>query len=108
MSVEDVIRRQGPRKILALDGDGIGGLITVEGLAAVERERCGAIAARSSGSWTSSTTTQSGREMFDKARLLRRSRTKYEDDKLKGKLKQVIGEDTTLRSDELRTLRVEL
>ena len=37
--------------------------------------------------------------MFDKASLLRRFRTKYEDERLADKLKGVIGERTTLGSE---------
>ena len=42
--------------------------------------------------------------MFDKASLLRRFRTKFEDEQLAAKLKEVLGEDTTLGTDELQTL----
>src|SRR3712207_5888118 len=40
--------------------------------------------------------------MFDKASLLRRFRTKYEDDKLAALLQREIGEDTMLGRDPLR------
>jgi patatin-like phospholipase/acyl hydrolase len=46
----------------------------------------------------------SGKEMFDRASLLRRFRYKYEDDKLIAKLKKEFGADTLLGSDRLRTL----
>ncbi|MDH5667900.1 MAG: patatin-like phospholipase family protein, partial [Nitrospira sp.] len=46
----------------------------------------------------------SGREMFDKAFLLKRFRTKYEDHKLAEKLQTVFGKDTTLGSDKLQTV----
>jgi len=46
----------------------------------------------------------SGREMFDKNTLLQRFRSKFDDDRLAAKLRAVIGEDTTLGSDRLRTI----
>lgn len=130
MSVEEVLRRNGPRKLLALDGGGIRGLISVEVLAAIEDQLRGDrgddfrlcdefdyVAGTSTGAVIATCVAlgmtveqirsfylDSGREMFDKASLLRRFRTKYEDDKLAAKLKAVIGEDTTLGSDKLRTL----
>lgn len=47
---------------------------------------------------------QSGKEMFDKASVLKRLRYKYEDDKLAKKMRDVFGEDTKLGSDKLRTV----
>src|SRR4051812_13210988 len=47
---------------------------------------------------------ESGADMFDKPSLLRRARTKFEDEKLAAKLKSVLGTETTLGSDRLRTL----
>src|SRR5688572_2138729 len=130
MSVEDVMQRKGPRKLLALDGGGIRGLITIEILAAIEEElRRGRgahfrladefdyVAGTSTGAIIATCVSlgmsaaeirdfylDSGREMFDKARLLRRFRTRFEDEKLAGKLKEVIGGNTTLGSEKLRTL----
>jgi len=130
MSVGDGQQRKGPRKILALDGGGIRGLISIEVLAAIERELRGDrgadfrladefdyVAGTSTGAIIATCVSlgmsvaeirdfylESGREMFDKASLLRRFRYKFEDEKLAGKLKAVIGEDTRLGSDKLRTL----
>jgi patatin-like phospholipase/acyl hydrolase len=130
VSVDDVMQREGPRKLLALDGGGIRGLITIEVLAAIERELRGNrgdefrladefdyVAGTSTGAIIATCVSvgmsvaqirdfylDSGREMFDKASLLRRFRTKFEDERLAGKLKEVIGEDTTLGSEKLRTL----
>jgi patatin-like phospholipase/acyl hydrolase len=132
MSVREVLERDGPRKLLALDGGGIRGLITVEVLAAIEDElRRGRgpgfrladefdyIAGTSTGAIIATCLAlgksvaevrdfyrQSGTAMFDKASLLRRFRSKFEDERLAAKLKEVIGEDTTLGSDALRTLLV--
>jgi len=130
MSVEDTLRPKATRKLLALDGGGIRGLITVEALAAIEdtlrRDRgedfrladeFDYIAGTSTGAIIATCVSlgmsvaeirdfylDSGREMFDKASLLRRFRTKFEDERLADRLKAVIGADTTLGSDALRTL----
>src|SRR5688500_5192583 len=130
MSVEDVMHREGPRKLLALDGGGIRGLITIEVLAAIEQElrrdrgadfrladEFDYVAGTSTGAIIATCVSlgmtvaeirdfylDSGREMFDKASLPRRFRSRFEDERLAGKLKEVIGEDTTLGSDRLRTL----
>jgi hypothetical protein len=130
VSVEDVLQRKGPRKLLALDGGGIRGLITVEVLAAVERtlraERHDDFRLADEFDYVAGTSTGaiiatgialgmtvdeirefylgSGREMFEKARVLRRFRNKYEDRKLATKLQRTIGEQITLGSNNLRTL----
>lgn len=46
----------------------------------------------------------SGKEMFDKAFLLKRFRHKYEDEKLAEKLQAVFKKETTLGSDKLQTV----
>ncbi len=122
----------GPKKILALDGGGIRGMLTVEVLAQLEtmlRRRLeagedfvladyfdfvsgtstGAIIAAciSLGMKVSDIRTfylSSGQEMFDKASLLKRFRHKYEDDKLAAKMQEVFGRRTTLGSDKLKTV----
>lgn len=125
------LNSKGKKKILALDGGGIRGALTIEVLAGIEamlREAhddrelvladyfdfvggtsTGAVLASSIA--TGMTTDElrvfyeeSGPAMFDKASLLRRFRYKYEDDKLAAKLKDVFGSDTTLGSDALKTL----
>jgi uncharacterized protein len=121
-----------PKKLLALDGGGIRGLITVEVLGAIEDQLQSAlgrgagfrlceyfdyIAGTSTGaiiatclSWGMSVKEirkfyeESGEEMFDKAWLIRRFRYKYEDEKLAAKLQSVFGADTTLGSPKLKTL----
>jgi patatin-like phospholipase/acyl hydrolase len=124
----------GPKKILACDGGGILGLISVEVLARIEailrgrqppekRETfvladyfdyfagtstgallAGCLAMGMSVERIRRFYVDSGREMFDKAGLLERLHYKYDDDKLSLKLKQEVGEDTPLGSDKLRAL----
>ena len=125
---------KGPKKILALDGGGIRGMMTVEILAAIEgllRDRqppatrdafvladyfdfvagtsTGAILAAciAMGMSTSKIREfylQSGADMFDKASLLKKWKYQYNDGGLANKLKQELGADTTLGSDRLRTI----
>jgi len=130
VTVEDIMERPGPRRLLALDGGGIRGLITVEVLAEIERRLQGDrgdefvladafdyVAGTSTGAIIATCVAlgmrvdeirafylASGKDMFDKASLLRRFRTKFEDEKLAAKLKGVLGEHTTLGSEDLRTL----
>src|SRR6266550_1124670 len=131
MSYRDKLDKIGPRKLLACDGGGIRGIISIEVLARIESEL-----RKSSGNlklvladyfdYVAGTSTgaiiatlialgysvdqtrdfylRSGAEMFHKARLWERFRTKFEDDKLSKMLRDVIGEDTTLGSEKLRTL----
>jgi patatin-like phospholipase/acyl hydrolase len=126
------ITAKGPKKILALDGGGIRGMMTIEVLAEIENRlrqqlkkgpefrlahffdfvagtSTGAIIAAcvSSGMAVSEIREfyeSSGKEMFDKAFLLKRFRHKYEDEKLAEKLRTVFGKDTTLGSDKLQTV----
>ncbi len=134
MTLAERIRAPGSKKILALDGGGIRGMITVEILAAIEAllrdaqpqakrdsvvladyfdfvagTSTGAIiAACVSSGMTASKIREfyesSGETMFDKAFLLKRFRHKYEDEKLAEKLQTVFGRDTTLGSDRLQTV----
>ena len=112
------IKAQGPKKILALDGGGIRGMMTVEGLIALEdllrRELNGDeqftlagyfdfVAGTSTGAIIAACISlgmkareigdfylNSGKEMFDEAFLLDRLKYKYEDEKLAAKLREVI------------------
>src|SRR4030065_309510 len=105
----------GPKKILALDGGGIRGMMTVEVLAEIEsllRQKLGRgddfvladyfdfVAGTSTGAIIAACISlgmkvsdirtfyiESGEEMFDKAFLLKRLRHKYEDKKLDAKIK---------------------
>ena len=122
----------GPKKILALDGGGIRGMITVEVLTEIERllrrelgrgddfvlaDYFDFVAGTSTGAIIAACISlgmkmseirafykSSGEEMFDKAFLLKRFRYKFEDDKLAAKMQGVFGKDTTLGSDKLNTL----
>jgi hypothetical protein len=131
MSYRDKLDKIGPRKLLACDGGGIRGIISIEVLARIESElrkssgnpklvladyfdyvagtSTGAIIATLialgySADQTRDFYLRSGAEMFHKARLWERFRTKFEDDKLSKMLRDVVGEDTTLGSEKLRTL----
>ena len=132
MTITERIKSQGPKKLLALDGGGIRGMMTVEVLASIEHmlrkelkkdddfvlaDYFDFVAGTSTGAIIAACISlgmsvarirqfylDSGREMFDKAFLLRRFRYKYEDDKLAGKLQEVIGKDTTLGSERMRTV----
>lgn len=132
MTAADKINAPGPKRLLALDGGGIRGLMTVEVLAKIEtllRERLGRgedfaladyfdfVAGTSTGAIIAACISlgmkvadirefyvQSGAEMFDKANVLKRLRYRYEDEKLAGRMQSVFGRDTTLGSDRLKTL----
>jgi patatin-like phospholipase/acyl hydrolase len=121
------ITAKGPKKILALDGGGIRGMMTIEVLAEIEsllRQQlkkgpefrlahffdfvagtsAGAIIAACIASGMTVAEIRdfylkSGQEMFDKAFLLKRFRAKYEDEKLAEKLQEVFGKETTLDSE---------
>ena len=122
----------GHKKILALDGGGIRGMITVEVLAEIEtllRQKLGRgddfvladyfdfVSGTSTGAIIAACISigmkvsdirtfyiSSGEEMFDKAFLLKRFRHKYEDEKLATKMKEVFGANTNLGSDKLKTV----
>jgi patatin-like phospholipase/acyl hydrolase len=120
------------RKLLALDGGGIRGMMTVEILAAIEallQKRLGFddsfvladyfdyIAGTSTGAIIATCLSlgmrvdavrqfyiKSGPAMFNRAALLRQLRYKFEDEPLAKTLQDVIGADTTLGSEKLCTL----
>ncbi len=132
MSVEERIVAPGQKKILALDGGGIRGLISVEVLSAIEnvlREKLGRgddfrlsdyfdfVAGTSTGAIIAACISfglkvdeirefyiRSGKEMFEKAVILRRFRYKYKANKLAKKMQQTFGKDTTLGSSDLKTV----
>ena len=133
MSLADKIKNDRPKKIMALDGGGIRGILTVEVLAKIEnmlRQKLARdndfvladyfdfFAGTSTGAiiaaclaWRMSVDRirdfylQNGREMFDKSSLLNRYyRHKFEDQKLSARLRQEFGTDTTLGSEKLDAL----
>ncbi len=132
MTLAERIQAPVPKKILALDGGGIRGMMTVEVLVEIENQlrqqlKKGTefrlshffdfVAGTSTGAIIAACVSSgmavpeirefyesSGKEMFDKAFLLKRFRHKYEDEKLAEKLRAVFGKDTTLGSDKLQTV----
>ena len=132
MTIGERITSPGPKRMLALDGGGIRGMIAVEVLGAIEnllREKLKKgpdfvladyfdfVAGTSTGAIIAACISlgmkvdtirdfyiNSGRDMFDKAFLLKRFRYKYEDDKLAEKMQGIFGKDTTLGGEKLRTV----
>ena len=114
----------GPRKMLALDGGGIRGVLTLSILKEIERQvgkplgeyfdyiagtSTGAIIA--TGLATGMTVDQlvafyrtAGPEMFQRTRFLARLNSLYKDGPLQQQLKQVFGERTDLKPGSLKTL----
>jgi len=130
-SLDDRIRRPGPKKLLALDGGGIRGVLSLEVLKEVEKQlRLAAddpdyrladyfdyIAGTSTGGIIASTLAvgmsvdevldfyeRCGSSMFEKARLLKRLLYYYNSEVLTTQLKTVLGADTTLGSPKIKTL----
>jgi patatin-like phospholipase/acyl hydrolase len=131
VNLADRIRTDGPKKILALDGGGIRGILTVEILARIEsllREKLGKdekfvladyfdfIAGTSTGGIIAACLSmgmtvdrirrfylENGKEMFDKASLLQQYRYKFRDEKLSRRLQDEF-KGATLGSEQLRTL----
>jgi uncharacterized protein len=132
MSVTEKLSKNGPRKLLALDGGGIRGIITIEVLARIESllqqelgrdgtfllsEYFDYIAGTSTGAviaaalslgkrvdWLRNFYLTSGQEMFDRASLIEQYYYKYRDERLAALLRAEFGETTTLGSDNLQTL----
>lgn len=131
MTLTERIERQGAKKLLAIDGGGIRGVLALEILQRIEdllkaqsgkpdfrladyfdyisgTSTGGIIAAGLSAGMSVADILkfyrEQGEQMFVKANLLRRLRYKFEDEPLAEQLRQVFGSDTTLGSDKLRTL----
>jgi hypothetical protein len=131
MGYRDRLDSDGPRKLLALDGGGIRGVLTLEILAAIEdivrtnRNNEDAvladcfdyIAGTSTGAIIAAGLSRGmpvseirdiyhkhGEEMFDKAFILDRYRFKFDSDRLQRLMQTTYGERTTFGDDELKTL----
>jgi hypothetical protein len=130
MSIQEVLARGGPRKLLALDGGGIRGLITLQYLAQIEsllRKTSGRndlvladyfdyVAGTSTGGIIAALIAtgkavaeiqqfyvEQGPAMFDPVGLFQLWRSRYSDDPLRQMLKTVLGE-TRFGEPKLRTL----
>jgi uncharacterized protein len=132
MTARDKLDTPGPHKLLALDGGGIRGVMTLRILSAIERTLQQAlgrddqfvlgdyfdyIGGTSTGAIIATCLSlgwrvdriaafyeRSGAQMFDRASILKRFRYKFEDEKLTALLKSELGQATTLGDEKLRTL----
>ena len=131
MNLTARIEHEGPKKLLAIDGGGIRGVLALEVLQRIEdllKSKSGRadfvladyfdyIAGTSTGGIIAAGLAigkpvkeildfylQAGAQMFVKANLLRRLRNKFEDEPLAAKLREVFAADTTLGSEKLQTL----
>ena len=123
---------QQPRKLLALDGGGIRGVLTLQVLIRMEEllaEKSGqgenfrlcnffdyiggtstgaiiaaGLAIGKSAKWLSEFYKEVGPAMFEKSFILKRLKNLYKSEPLAEKLKEVFGENTTLDSDKLKCL----
>lgn len=132
MSAAEKLTKRPPYKLLALDGGGIRGVMTLEILREIEAQLQRALGRTDSFvladyfDYVAGTSTgaiiatflslgwrverildfyvKAGPAMFDKASVLRRFRYKFEDEQLAALLREQIGPDTTLGSPHLKTL----
>lgn len=131
LPLQDRIDRDGAKKLLAIDGGGIRGVLALEVLQKIEdllkaqsgradyrlAEYFDYIAGTSTGGIIATGLatgmsvndiltfyTEAGEQMFVKANLMRRLRYKFEDEPLAAKLKEVFGEATLLGSEKLKSL----
>jgi patatin-like phospholipase/acyl hydrolase len=132
MTIQEKLTKAGPRKLLALDGGGIRGIMTIEVLAAIEEllrrelhrdqrfvlaDYFDYIAGTSTGAIIATCLSlgwpvqrirdfyhSQAETMFEEASLIRRLHYKFEVEPLAEMLKQELGADTTLGSDKLQTL----
>lgn len=128
--MKDEISAVGRKKLLAIDGGGIRGVMSIEVLAKIEalvgKRLCqyfDYIGGTSTGAIIATCLSlgmsveevrafylENGAAMFSKASFLQRFRNKYEDEKLAAKLREVFarygsaGQEVTLGSDALKTL----
>ena len=130
-SLEDRIRNPGPKKLLALDGGGIRGILSLEILRKLEEQLRSAtgdqnyrladyfdfIAGNSTGAIIAATLAvgmsvddvlgfyeRSGSSMFEKAHVWKRLQNRYDSEPLAEQLRAVLGADTTLGSPNIKTL----
>jgi predicted acylesterase/phospholipase RssA len=130
MSVRDILKKSGPRKLLALDGGGVGGMISIEILSRIEQtlrevhqrsslklcEYFDYIGGTSTGAIIAALLAwgmdvdqirefyvSNGNRMFQRARFWRRHRSKFESFNLTRQLQEVF-ECETLGTDRLHTL----
>jgi uncharacterized protein len=131
MSLMERIQHPGPKKLLAIDGGGIRGVLALEVLQKLEdllKPKSGHanfrladyfdyIAGTSTGGIIAAGLSigmsvkeildfyeTAGAQMFVKANLLRRLRYEFRSEPLAAKLREVFAPDTTLGSEKLRTL----
>jgi hypothetical protein len=131
MTLSERIERPAPKKLLAIDGGGIRGVLALEVLKTIEdllkaqsknpafrlAHYFDYIAGTSTGGIIAAGLSigmsvgeilafyvEAGAQMFVKANLLRRLRYKFEDEPLAQQLRKVFGKDTTLGSERLQTL----
>jgi uncharacterized protein len=131
MTLINRIELEGQKKLLAIDGGGIRGVLALEVLQRIEdllKAKSGRtdfrladyfdyIAGTSTGGIVAAGLSigmsvgeiltfyrEAGAQMFVKANLLQRLRFKFEDEPLAAKLREVFGASTTLGSERLRTL----
>jgi hypothetical protein len=131
MKLIDRIQHRGPKKLLAIDGGGIRGVLSLEVLQKIEdlltaqsgeqdfrlADYFDYIAGTSTGGIIAAGLSigmsvseimnfyeEAGPQMFVKANLLRRLRYRYDDEPLAQKLRTVFGAETTFGGEKLRTL----
>jgi patatin-like phospholipase/acyl hydrolase len=131
VSLQKRIQRDGQKKLLAIDGGGIRGVLSLEVLKKIEEElkaKSGRntfrlsdyfdyIAGTSTGGIIAAGLSigmsvheildfyeNAGAQMFVKSRLLARLRSRFQDEPLAKMLKDVFGSDTTLGSEKIGTL----
>ncbi|HEY5777811.1 MAG TPA: patatin-like phospholipase family protein [Terrimicrobiaceae bacterium] len=131
MSIQRKLDKAPPYKLLACDGGGIRGTISIEILAKIEDELRASsgkpslvladyfdyVAGTSTGAIIATLVAlgydvatirdfylKSGAEMFEPAALWERLHTKFDSDNLSRMLKEIIGEHETLGSDKFKTL----
>jgi len=130
-SFREKLDKKGQRKLLACDGGGIRGIISIEILANIEKELRASsgnpdlvladyfdyVAGTSTGAIIATLVSlgksvdeirkfyvKSGAQMFQPAKLWERLHTKFDEDELSKMLKDILGAETTLGSDKLQTL----